>query len=204
VRALPDEVPLPKSAMIARATEDGAWAATFPEGAGFRVIEVPKSSRLLLEWRVASHGGRGHLGSADLRVRARDVEGTLPLGELENEVDPANQSYCFRAGWVEPLQYMRAPNASVAAWFAMGTPQKYSELMIVRDHDALYVIRHERTSGGCQWTQQGPLSICEGADFERIAEIRGTRDAGIFELVTIDGKDIRCGGERRGERLVKP
>jgi hypothetical protein len=200
-----EEVSLPQSAMLARSREEGAWAATFPEAATFRAITVPKSSRVILEWRVTARDHAPHRAGLDLRVRSRNVEETLSFGELENEVDPANQSYCWRAGWSTPWQWQWIPNPSVSAWFAMGNPQaSYSELMIVRDPDVLYVIRHERTSGGCEWTQQGPLAICPGAEFERVAEIHGTRDAGLFDLITIDGRDIRCGAARRGERLVKP
>jgi hypothetical protein len=187
--------------MLMRGGDDGAFAATLPEAATFSVVTVPTSSRVILEWRVTSHA---RLASVELRVRSRNVERMFAFGEQANYVDPERQSYCARAGWVDPSGYEEIRNRSFGAWFAIGEPQSYVELVAVRDHDALHVLRHQRTRGGCDSTYQGMLAICAGGEFERVAEVRGTRDAGVFELVTIDGKDIRCGGPRRGERLVKP
>jgi hypothetical protein len=225
---LDDEAPLPNSAVLARSSAEGSWAATFPDAPAFTAVELPKSSRVILHWRVGP--GRkvkelppeedfpgNYLARVDLLVRARGVEKTIELGELAGWPDPAHQSYCARAGFVMPSwrQFGTPPNRSAAAWFSVGVIQGDSEFMIVRDGDVLHVLHRETSDGRCDEKKQGPLDVCDGFEWERVAEVRGTRDAGLFETITTidasaseqmnhDGA-IDCGAERMGgERLTRP
>ncbi len=215
---LDDEAPLPKSAVLARSSAEGSWAARFPEARTFTALEVLKSSRVILHWRVGpsrkvkdlppeeDYPGN-YVAPVDLLVRSRGVEKTITLGELAGYPDPAHQSYCAHAGFVMPSwpKFGTPPNRSVAAWFSVGVMQGDSEFMIVRDGDVLHVLHRETSDGRCDEKKQGPLTTCEGEEYERVAEIRGTRDAGLFEWMTDEDKDIDCGAERMGgERLTRP
>lgn len=191
---LGDEAPLPPTAVLARSASDGAWARTFPKAPTFTVVEVSNSSRVVLQWRIGSgHNVKelppdedypaNYVAPIDLVVRSRGGEKTIALGDRAGSPDPAHQSYCARG---------RAPNPSAAVWFSVGIMQGDSEFLVVRDGDTLHLLHRETSDGSCQEKKQGPLETCEGSEWERVSEIRGTRNAGLFEIVTDEGKNIDC------------
>lgn len=212
-----EEEATPADAVRAPSSAEGSWVAAFPASKSLTVVEVPSASRVLVHWRIGA--GRkvkelpadedypgNYLVAIDLVVRARGVEKVVPLGELAGSADPFHLSYCARAGFRLPS----APNLgepedpSAASWFAAGTPQGDSDFMLVRDGDVVHVLHRETSDGSCQDAKQGPLDVCEGFEWERFAEIRGTRGAALFERVTDEGKAFDCGADRMGESLTRP
>ncbi len=211
------EEALPPDALRAPSAGEGSWAAAFPSAKSFAVVEMPSASRVLVHWRIGA--GRkakelppdedypgNYLVSVDLVVRSRGVEKLVPLGELAGGADPIHLSYCARAGFTMPSwpEFGKPQDPSSASWFAVGTPQGDSDFMLVRDGDVVHVLHRETSDGKCDDAKQGPLEVCEGFEWERVAEIRGTRGAALFEHVTDEGKPFDCGADRMGEALTRP
>jgi len=212
-----EEEPTPADAVRAPSAAEGSWAAAFPSAKSLTVVEVPSASRVLVHWRIgpgrkvkelpADEDYPGNYWVAvDLVVRAHGVEKLVPLGELAGSVDPIHLSYCARAGFTMPSwpEFGKAQDPSSASWFAVGTPQGDSDFMLVRDVDVVHVLHRETSDGKCDDAKQGPLDVCEGFEWERVAEIRGTRGAALFERVTDEGKPFDCGADRMGESLTRP
>jgi hypothetical protein len=198
-----DEVVVPRSALRVPPSAEGPWVADFPTSKTFAVYDVPDARRVLLTWRVGpSHFEKrvgedddeaesypvNHVASVDLVVRARDVTRVISFGALSGHVDPPALSWCKTT---DPSS--RAP--SFASTFAIGIAQGDDELAIVRDGQTLHVLHRETSDGYCEETKQGPLDVCDGAHWERVADIRvATRSSSVelYEIVEEEGKTFDC------------
>lgn len=197
-----DEIVIPRGAKRMIVKEDAPWAATFPTSKTFATYDLPAASRILLTWRVGkSHVVKSslaseddypgnHVAPADLVVTAKGDTRIVALGELSGSVEPYALSWCAKDETAD-----RHPRA-FAATFAIGTPQGDDELAIVRDGRTLHVLHRETTDGKCDDdAKQGPLDVCEGSEWNRVADLRMASDSELWEIVTSEGKTLSCDPE---------
>jgi hypothetical protein len=193
----------------------GSWAAAFPVSKKLVTLDVPSAPRVDIEWRVAkkrkvtSHTPGvdypiDFASRTDLVFRAAGVEKIVALGDLNGFVNPMHQSYCFAIGYelAHAPDMGKAPEPSVASRFALGVTQGESKLMLVRDGDVMHVLHQESSDGKCDDKKQGPLDVCKGREWERIADVRGLRGAALYEIVTYDGKPLDCAEDMYGSHLT--
>jgi hypothetical protein len=186
---------LPPKAVAITSDADGAWAAPFPKAKGFVSLDLPESSRVLLTWKTRAarrvrdlEPGADYPANYDipveLEVSARGAVKRVALGGLTGSIAPYEQSFCVRTN---------APDPSVAAWFGVGVVQGSSDFMIVRDIGTLHVIHRESSDGKCDDVKQGPLDVCDGSEWEIVADVHVGRNAALYERVTVEGAPLDCG-----------
>jgi hypothetical protein len=206
--------PVPRHAAPIRSESGGAWARAFPRASTFRSFEPRSSTHILLTWRIGSThvvervpGGDypvNHVSAVDLVVRAGGRDTVVALGELPGSSSPVGLSYCknlrFRpvdSRWDFP----REP--SVASAFTIGIMQGSDDYLLVRDGGTLHLLHRESNDGRCDEAKQGPLDVCEGSEYARLAEIHVGR-GDLFEAIDDQGTPFDCGADRWGERLLPP
>lgn len=215
---------IPAGAAAIRSGDRGAWARTIREAPKFRRVDLPGASRVLLTWRIGASRtlkplppeedyGANHVSVVDLVVRARGGDTVIPLGELPGSPVPANVTYCRNRGYhvdtdgaigaSAPDQanwgFPKEPN--VASAFMLDMIQGGDDFLLVRDGGTLHLLHRETSDGSCNEGKQGPLAICEGSEYARVAEIHvGAAD--LFETIDGEGKPFDCTAERWGQRLV--
>lgn len=217
VRTLDDTL-IPLIAASAPSSVMGAWGAKFPKAKEYRALAVPPSARVLLTWRVGkTHVAKplqededypaNHVAPIDLVVRAGDQDAVVSLGDRSGSTDPLFVSYCAHRGFVSPseAEVQRAPDPSVPSWFTVGIAQGSTDLMVVRDGDTLHVLHRETSDGKCDDAKQGPLDVCEGFEWERVADVSVPRAAELFETIDEEGHAFDCGAVRpAGDSLRAP
>lgn len=195
-----DEVAVPGDAKRVIVKEDGAWAAAFAPSKTFATYDLPDARRVVLTWRIGPHHAvkqleddedypSNHVAPIDLVVSAKGDTRTIAFGELSGSVVPYWLSWC-KVGDRESRAF--------AATFAMGTPQGDDEFAIVRDGRILHVLHRQTSDGKCDEARQGPLDICDGFEWERVADLRMTSDpqrTELWEIATNEGKPFDCDTE---------
>src|SRR6185503_4223975 len=207
---------VPADAAPIRSRASGDWARAFPPAKTFRVYEMPRAARVLLTWRIGfAHAVKeiaddhedypgNHVAETSLVVRAAGAEQTLSLGELVGSPGPSSITYCKNRGWrVDADGCWAFPKEpSVASAFEMSIMQGSDDFILVRDGGTLHLLHRETSDGSCDEGNQGPLDICEGFEWSRLAEIH-VGGADLFERID-DAGGFDCAIEHWGERLVFP
>jgi hypothetical protein len=201
VPAHDDEVAIPRGAKPVKFGAEAPWAAAFPKSKKFATYEMPSASRVvLLTWRV----GKSHIVNAvespeedypgnhaapvELVVRARNETRTIAFGDMAGFIQPTAIEWC-----APPSDHKS--NAAFAAEFSIGTMQGDDEMVVVRDTRTLHVLHRETSDGHCEDAKQGPLEICEGGEWQLVADIHVTPGAAIYETVESEGKPFDCSPE---------
>lgn len=191
--------PPPPGAALVSSRRDASWARAFPKAAAFRELEAPARRSLLIEWRLGPAHAVHYDGSDDeyegppaIPIELGVGPASLALGEHTGTVTPASQSYCFDLGWHAEEPQTPRPS-SVVSSLSVTTMQGDSDFMIVRDGMTLHVLTRETSDGRCDEAKQGPLDVCEGFEWQRIAAIHLTSDATLYERVESEGKPFDCG-----------
>ena len=120
---------------------------------------------------------------------------TIHLGSHVGTAGPPAQSYCLHLGWHLDSAHtdaQPAPRLSILSRLSIGTMQGDTEVMIVRDGATLHVLHRETSDGKCDEAKQGPLDVCEGFEWERVAEVRLTGDPLLYERIDDQGKPFDC------------
>jgi hypothetical protein len=212
-----DEVAIPEGAVRIDAPANGDWAASFPGEKNFATYDV-RASRVLLTWTVGpSHLRKdligdsedypvNHVASVALEVRARGISKKIELGELSGEVNAHVLSWCSARGFrsATPQYDWKAPAPAVASMFDIGITQGDDQFMVVRDGATLHVLHAETSDGKCDDAKQGPLLVCDGFQWSRIADIHVGDKAVIYETVLQADKPFDCTTEHWGSSLIKP
>ena len=191
-----DEVAVPRGAKRVAASADGPWAADFAPSKSFATVDVPDARRVLLTWRVGKSRVErrtdpdedddypaDRTASIELVVRARNETRVISFGSLCGNVEPTELSWCAKTR--EPF----------AATFSIGLAQGDDQMAIVRDGRTLHVLHRETSDGSCEEVKQGPLDVCDGSAWERVADVRLAAGAELYETVEQDGKPFECGME---------
>jgi hypothetical protein len=190
----------------------GSWAAKFPAAKTFKTFDASGSSKLLITWRVSASHAKKSLSGAD-DYSANHVSPTelvigdvhIKLGDLIGAPSPSSVSFCKNmgfhvdgdAGWTFPRE------RSVASAFTMSTAQGSDDYVLVHDGATLHLLHRETSDGRCDDGKQGPLDICQGFEYSRIADI-GIGTADLAETIDEAGKPLDCLAPEDGLRLVFP
>ncbi len=215
------EDPLPPLVATIDAGADAGWVRAIAKSKDFHAYEIG-DGHVLLRWRVGpSHLVKkvdgadyasypvNHVSRVDLVVSARGRSTTVPLGELPGWIRPTDLSYCKHRGFVlgkhDSWDFPSEPN--VAAAFAIGIAQGGDDFLLVRDGASLHLLHRETDDGRCDDGKQGPLDICEGFEWARLAELDVGHATTLFELVTQEGKQDKpfdCTDDKHGTQLSPP
>jgi hypothetical protein len=216
-----DDVAIPREAARVTFDAEGPWAATFPADKSFAVYDLPDAERVLLTWRVgkdhivkrvAAESGEdypvNHVAPIDLVVQARGETRTIAFGELSGTVETVALSWCGRTGWkLENGESWKPSPPALAVSFSIGLAQGDDEMRIVRDAQngtsTLHVLHRETSDGKCDDLKQGPLDVCEGAEWHRVADVRVPARAVIYETVEQEHKPYDCSVGPWGQKLVR-
>ncbi|HEY1958367.1 MAG TPA: hypothetical protein VGH28_22275 [Polyangiaceae bacterium] len=207
--------PMPADAAAVHSSASGDWARAFPLDRTFRALDLPPAARVLITWRVGASRALerlpdtqdvpwNHVSETSLVVRAAGAERTVALGELPGSPGPNEVSYCNHRGYRADAQvgwaYSKEP--SIAAAFAMSIIQGSADFLLVRDGGTLHLLRRNSSDGSCAAAKQGPLDVCKGFEWSRVADV-AVGEADLFERID-EGGGFDCGAEHWGERLVPP
>jgi len=203
-----DEVAIPKGSRRVAITDEAPWAADFAPSKKYAAYDTPSARRALLTWQIGkSHVSKSDDGEdetdseyirthtvtpIDLVVRARGETRTISFGELAGSIEPAAISFCAKnTSWQS--------HPSFAAKFSIGLMQGDDDMVILHDAkngtDTLHVLHRETSDGSCEDGKQGPLDICEGFQWERVADVRLAPGTELWETVELEGKTFDCSME---------
>ena len=97
----------------------------------------------------------------------------------------------------------------MASVYTTGAAEKLSsEFLIVRDGSVLHLLRGPSMAdfdgdARCNRVKQGPLTVCQGESYERVAEIHVASSTDLLELIE-DATKEPCGSDMYGARLLPP
>lgn len=135
---------------------------------------------------------------------------SIPLGSHVGTARPPAQSYCMHLGWHLDSEHavrqsQPAAQLSILSSLSIGTMQGDTEVMIVREGATLHVLHRETSDGRCDEAKQGPLDVCQGFEWERVAEVRLTGEPLLYERIDEQGKPFDCSVPTfYGARLLPP
>jgi hypothetical protein len=190
----------------------GAWAAKFPAAKTFKTYDPHAASQVVITWHVGAYHAAKPLAQDDdypanhvalLELEVGDVH--VNLGEMSGSPVSSEVSFCknlgFKidsdAGWGFPQE------RNIASAFTMSIAQGSDDYLLVRDVGTLHLLHRQSSDGKCDEGKQGPLDICEGADWSRIAELH-IGAAELFETIAMQDKPFDCTTAQGGLRLVFP
>jgi hypothetical protein len=204
---------LPPDSVRLTSLSDASWARAFAEAKGF-IRGTVSGKSVLIGWHLGVPSSfRSDSGEEfpDIAVTPLELNvGTvsIPLGSHVGTARPPSQSYCLHLGWHLNPDHADAqpePRLSILSSLSIGTMQGDTEVMIVRDGASLHVLHRETSDGKCDEAKQGPLDVCEGFEWERVAEVRLAGDPVLYERLDEQGKPFDCGVPTfYGKRLLPP
>ena len=182
----------PPHAVIVTSASDASWARTFPAGKDLQHVELGAARSVLLAW---------HIGAPHPTIMGDDEEYTLPMSRIELRAGPvtvdlgehagtasSEQPYCLHLKGRSPLPSVK----SYVSGMSIGMSSGDTELMIVRDESTLHVLHRESSDGKCDEAKQGPLDICDGFEWERVAELHIAADAVLYERIDSENDPFDC------------
>jgi hypothetical protein len=210
-----DDVAIPREAARVTFDAEGPWAASFPADKSFAVHDLPDAQRVLLTWRVGKpHVVKrvesdedypaNHVAPVDLVVQARGETRTITFGDVSGSIETSALSWCGRTGWkLENGEHWKPIAPALAVLFSIGLAQGDDEMSIVRDGRTLHVLHRVTSDGKCDDAKQGPLAVCDGEEWHRVADVRVPAEASIYEIVEREGKAFDCSMGPWGQKLVR-
>jgi hypothetical protein len=116
----------------------------------------------------------------------------VEAGEVAGEIQPEGATLCGRLGYRMSNGALLTPPAvdGLVSSLSVGDMSGSDELMVVLGPTALYVLRGQTTDGMCEsMTTQGPLTVCKGQEYARVAEIALAPATDIDETIRTTTED---------------
>ena len=120
-------------------------------------------------------------------VLTRDGRATrVDLGKVVGSIEPGNSTLCARLGYraADGSALALPPIDGLVSAMSVGLMSGADELLVVLGGGALHVLRSQRSDGMCEaQAKQGPLTVCHGEEYSRVAEVRVAPPASFEESI---------------------
>ncbi len=173
---------------FARPSKDARWVSAIPRARRFLHLTLDGDGAVRVGWiREAEHVDESHgVARAPVRlVLERDGNAaTVGLGDLYGDLEPMTLSFCARAGYRSyDGSRLESPRLDgFVSGASVGNTTGAEEVLVVLAGVVLHVLDHQTSDGMCaSETRQGPMTVCRGEEYVRIAEIRLARSPESFE-----------------------
>jgi hypothetical protein len=180
----------------ASVSADARWILAAKRERKFQRAALEGTSRVHVAWkRDAPHPDpRSGMPVARIGLElTRDGRTTrIELGEIAGEIQPEGATLCERLGYrMSNGALLAHPSVDgLVSWFSVGNMSGSDELMVVLGPTALHVMRGQTTDGMCEaMTTQGPLTVCKGEEYARVAEVTVGPATEFDETIITTGED---------------
>ena len=98
----------------------------------------------------------------------------IDAGGIAGEIEPEGATLCDRLGYRMSNGAALTPPAvdGLVSTLSVGDMSGSDDLMVVLGPGVLVVLRGQTTDGMCEaMTTQGPLTVCRGQEYARVAEV---------------------------------
>jgi hypothetical protein len=193
----PPAMALPKMASFpAGVSADVRWILSAKRERKFRRAALEGTGPVHVVWKRDSPHPDPRSGmpvaSVGLEL-TRDGRTThIDVGEIAGEIQPEGATLCERLGYRMSNGALLTHPAvdGLVSWFSVGNASGSDELMVVLGPTALHVLRGQTTDGMCEaMTTQGPLTVCKGEEYARIAEVTISPATEFDETIMTAGED---------------
>jgi hypothetical protein len=187
------EAGAPAVVSFARPSRDARWVTAIPRARRFRRFTLDGAGAVRLGWIRESESVDEGAGATRAPVRLvleRDGHTVVVgLGDLFGEMEPASISFCARAGYRNSDgSRLEPPHIDgFVSGASVGGSSGDLEVLVVLSGAALLVLDRQTSDGMCEsQMKQGPMTVCRGEEYARIAEIRlVTRPTSFEESVAV-------------------
>jgi hypothetical protein len=158
---------------------DPTWVLAARRERGFRSVALEGSGAVHLVWTRGEPQDDPASSMPVARVEivlTRDGRATrVDVGKVVGSIEPGSSTLCAR------LRYRAADGSALAlpsidglvSAMSVGLMSGSDDLLVVLGGGALHVLRSQRTDGMCEsQAKQGPLTVCHGEEYTRVAEVR--------------------------------
>jgi hypothetical protein len=182
----------------ASVTGDVAWIVAAHRERGFQSLVLDGAGPLHVTWvRAAAQADSGSgMPAARVMLEVSRDAGLVEIdaGIVPGEIEPSGTTLCGRLGYRESNGALLEPahvNGLVSE-LTVGNMSGADDLLLVLGAGVLHVLRGQVTDGMCaSQIQQGPLTVCRGQEYARVAEVRVGPVSSFVEsiLVAAQGDD---------------
>jgi hypothetical protein len=180
----------------AQVAADDRWIAASRRERRFKSVALEGMGPVHLAWtRGPEHVNPGSgMPTAQIGLElTRDGRTTrVELGDITGSIEPESATLCDRLGYRLSNGAALAPPLvdGLVSSLSVGGASGSDDLMVVLGPRFLHVLRAQTSDGMCEaMTTQGPLTVCRGSEYARVAEIALGAAASFTEEIRVTSDD---------------
>jgi hypothetical protein len=196
----PPVAPPPPSVATAvvKVASDVKWLRAARGERAFRRAALDGSGPVHIVW----NRGRPHADSDPNRPIARialeltrDGRTTrVEVGDVAGEILPEGASFCARLNYRVPSSNtplaLYPPTDGMVSKLSVGDASGADDFLVMLGPGVLYVLHTQTSDGLCEREiKQGPLEVCQGSEYARIAEVTLAPAAAFEESIRTTSED---------------